>query len=160
MPSVPLHLTSKLPSTSLQSLKNPQNPLPTLIATPSGLAILEIQGTIHAPFPTPSSPSTSTTTSQNAVQTPIGRLEFPLYDASTATSGDTKWTKKVYLYVGQHQRLVGEVKKMGMPLGVLRRRDTTGDSAWGGAGQSDQEGLEVAEVVRWKIVFGGRAEPV
>ncbi|KPI40736.1 uncharacterized protein AB675_10673 [Cyphellophora attinorum] len=160
MPSFPLHLTPKALPTSTTAPRKPENPLPTLLRTPSGLAILEIQGTIHAPFPTADSPSTNTSTSDNAIQTPIGRLEFPLYDASTDTAADTKWTKKVYLYVGQHQRLVGEVKKLGTPLGVLRRRETPGDAERGWPKGSEDEGLEVAEVVRWKIVFGGRAEPV
>ena len=56
------------------------------------------------------------------------------------------------------QRLVGEVKKPPKPLGILRRsRAEQGNSDVDG--QSDQP-LEVAEVIKWKILFQGRPEPV
>lgn len=54
------------------------------------------------------------------------------------------------MYVGQHQRLTGEVKKLPRALGVVRRRE--------GAGGEDE--LEIVEVVRYKIVFSSRPEPV
>lgn len=59
--------------------------------------------------------------------------------------------KKVHLYVGRHQRLIGEVKKLGKGkcVGVVKKRD---------AGQ--EEGLEIVDVVRYKILFQGRPEPV
>lgn len=70
--------------------------------------------------------------------------------------------KRVYLYVGQHQRLTGEVKKLPKPLAVIRRREIRTDGLENGevdaAGGEDE--LEIVEIVRWKILFSSRPEPV
>ena len=66
--------------------------------------------------------------------------------------------KKVYLYVGRHQRLVGEVRNLGKAMAVVRKREGAGKG--GGTESAEREELEIAEVVRWKVVFGGRPEPV
>ena len=133
MPTIPLHLTPKAP------IVPPTNPLPQLLQTPTGLAILEIQGTINLPSPEP-----STHTS------PVGRLVFPDY-SEDLPSNSTAWMKRVHLYVGQHQRLTGEVKKVPNPIAVIRKR---------GDHQTDSEELEIVEVVYWKVVFSSRPEPV
>lgn len=97
---------------------------------------------------------------QLSPKTPIGKLVFPDYSESdTATS--TAWMKRVYLYVGQHQRLTGEVTKLLKPMAVIRRRDTQKDAP--GDGQEEagvEEELEIVEIVRWKILFSSRPEPV
>lgn len=66
--------------------------------------------------------------------------------------------KKVYLYVGKHQRLTGEVKKLPKAMAVIRKRESEGEE------EAEEEGggeeLEIAEIVRWKILFAGRPEPV
>lgn len=154
MPIIPIH-------TSASSPTRPTNPLPTLLQTPSGLALVEIQGTIHAPFSSPSSDSISA----EPTKTHIGRLEFPLYD-SASKDDDGKWMKKVYLYVGKHQRLTGEVKKLPKAVAVLKKRECEDDEVMrdidSGAPGEDGIGeeLEIAEIVRWKILFAGRPEPV
>lgn len=154
MPSIPLYTKP-----AHESDERVANSLPSLLSTPSGLAIVEIQGTIHAPFPSISddSPASSPT------QTSVGHLEFPDYDS--AAPDDTKWMKRVYLYVGQHQRLVGEVKKLPKALAVLRKREAgeNGAASRNGQGEdedSHQDALEIAEVVKYKILFQGRPEPV
>ena len=151
MPSIPLH-TSAL-QTSPANIK-PKDPLPQLIQTPSGLALLEIQGTVHASFPQPSADAESP--SRAPVRTKIGRLEFPLFDAFTAKA-EGKWMNKVYLYVGKHQRLTGEVKKLPKALAVIRKREV-GKEQDGEEGVGGEE-LEIAEIVKWKILFAGRPEP-
>lgn len=138
MPSVNLYTR---PSEAPSSIPNP---LPQLLQTPSGLAILEIQGTIHAPIPT-----AETSSNETSVQTAVGKLEFPLYDPANSST-DEKWMKKVYFYVGKHQRLSGEVKKLNKPLAVIRKRTD---------GQNEDD-LEIAEIVKFKIMFQGRPEPV
>ncbi|OCK72660.1 hypothetical protein K432DRAFT_107826 [Lepidopterella palustris CBS 459.81] len=144
MPSIPLYLPTTNPSTIPAS-----NPLPPLLRTPAGLALLEIQGTIHAPsVPSASNPTSSATL--------IGNLVFPLYNEG-AVEADTKWMKRVYLYVGKHQRLTGEVRKLGKAVGVLGRR-RVGEGEGIGGGEGDE--LEILEVVRYKIVFSTRPEPV
>ena len=106
MPQIPLYPPPKDRASVIP------NPLPQLLQTPTGLAILELQGTIN--MPPPPNPSVSDST-------PIGRLLFPNY-SSASSPEDTAWMKKVYLYVGKHQRLTGEVKKLAKPLGVVRRK--------------------------------------
>jgi chromosome transmission fidelity protein 8 len=123
------------------------DPLPHLLRTPSGLAILEIQGTIHGPF------LSHTVESSGATDASVGRLEFPLYDENTA---DGKWMKKVYLYVGKHQRLTGEVKKLAKPYGIIRKVDESCERAE----QESQDTLEIVDIVKYKLLFSGRPEPV
>jgi chromosome transmission fidelity protein 8 len=153
MPSVPIHL----PSTSAPVT---ENPLPQLLHTPSGLALLEIQGTIHFPAPT--------ATSQPSTQ--IGKLVFPHYNPDINDPADTKWMKRVYMYVGKGQRMTGECKKLGKPIGVLRKkaREGEGDVRMSGVEEGDEgegqggkeEELEIVEVVRYKIMFSARPEPI
>lgn len=60
--------------------------------------------------------------------------------------------------------MTGEVKRLGKPIAVIRKRVGgeigEGDvDMEGGAGGAPEE-LEVVEVVRWKVVFSARPEPV
>jgi hypothetical protein len=145
MPSIPIH-----PPTRPTIV--PFNPLPQLLQTPSGLAILELQGTIHVP---PLSGEDDVTNGDTAmtqhVETPVGKLIFPNYSASNPAS-DTSWMKHVYLYVGKHQRLTGEVKKLPKAIGIMRRKEPAEDHG--------PEELEILEIVKHKIVFSQRPEPV
>ncbi|KAB5582611.1 Ctf8-domain-containing protein [Coniochaeta sp. 2T2.1] len=134
-PSATLH--TSLPPTI------PPTPLPPLLSTPAGLAILELQGTINVPDPDSSS------------SVPIGRLDFPAYNPNALDPTSTAWMKQVYMYVGQHQRLTGEVKKLPRALAVVRRRGEGGDTE----GEGEEE-LEVVDVVKYKLVFSNRPEPV
>lgn len=120
----------------------PPTPLPKLIQTPSGLALLELQGSINLP--------------DDSETVQIGSIEFPEYREDALDPTSTAWMKRVYLYVGQHQRLTGEVKKLPRPVAVIRRKGGgDGDGEEGG-----KEELEVVEIVRFKLVFGSRPEPV
>lgn len=67
--------------------------------------------------------------------------------------------KKVYLYVGKYQRLTGEVKKLGKPLAVIRKVDEAYNGAGEGSGSSS-EALEIVDIVKFKVLFSGRPEPV
>ncbi|TVY84190.1 Uncharacterized protein LSUE1_G005262 [Lachnellula suecica] len=133
-----------------------QNPLPQLLQTPSGLALLELQGTINLPDQeeeyTDAQPA-------NSQQTPIGRLVFADYDPKDPTS--TAWTKRVYLYVGKHQRLTGEVKNLPKAIAVIRKRTDGSLPKKIGDGEEQQaDELEVVEIVKHKIIFSLRPEPV
>ena len=132
MPSV----TISMPATASSALSNP---LPNILQTPAGLAILEIQGSLN-----------STLHTEPGANLPVGKLDFPLYDAK-APANDTAWQKRVHLYVGQHQRLTGEVKKLPQAVAVLRK--VPGDAA-------DGQALEVAEIIYYKVLFASRPEPV
>lgn len=118
------------------------NPLPPLLQTPAGLAILELQGTINVPDPDDASSSVS-----------IGRIDFPDYRPDALDPSSTAWMNQVYLYVGQHQRLTGEVRKLLRPLAVIRRRGEGGDD-------DAVEDIEIVDIVKYKLVFSNRPEPV
>ncbi|TVY36647.1 Uncharacterized protein LSUB1_G005719, partial [Lachnellula subtilissima] len=154
MSSVPLHAS---PSVPLLPENSSRNTLPQLLQTPSGLALLELQGTINLP----DQPEESTESQlPGCQQTPIGRLVFPDYDPKDASN--TAWMKRVYLYVGKHQRLTGEVKKLPKAIAVIRKRiDASGeqmDLDMEEGQQSDE--LEIVEIVKHKILFSTRPEPV
>jgi hypothetical protein len=145
MPSITIHV----PSTDKPSVNTwanrVSNPLPQLLQTPSGLAILEIQGKINMPVPDPLSPTPGATS--------IGRLVFPHYRADDPTT-DTTWMKTAHLYVGRYQRLTGEVKKLVNPLAVIQRREGRE------VDDEDEDELEIVDLVYHKIVFSSRPEPV
>ena len=158
MPSVPLHPS---PQCRSNASFNTPNPLPQLLQTPSGLAILELQGTINMPSVDPSDPP-NTQGERFSQQTPIGRLVFPDYSAS-GPKESVGWMKKVHLYFGRHQRLTGEVKKLPKPVAVIRRKDASGSGEGlddGAAAMASDEELEIVEVVYYKILFSSRPEPV
>jgi len=125
------------------------NALPQLLQTPSGLAILEIQGTIHAPPAKTSDEMNDDSQFDEAVS--IGRLDFPLHSVDNPPA-DTEWMKRVHLYIGKHQRLTGEVKKLPKALAILRRMPSEQENS--------QEELEIVEIVKYKLVFSQRPEPV
>ncbi|EKG21646.1 Chromosome transmission fidelity protein 8 [Macrophomina phaseolina MS6] len=143
MPSIPLHPPPKSPSAA----PDVPNSLPQLLQTPSGLAILELQGTIHS-----SASPAKAHAADSSSHMPIGRLVFPLYSSDDPPE-NTAWMKRVYMYVGKHQRLTGEVKKLPKPLAVIHRKP-------GSSEEDGQEELEIAEIIRHKIIFSGRPEPV
>ncbi|OJJ44046.1 hypothetical protein ASPZODRAFT_135492 [Penicilliopsis zonata CBS 506.65] len=155
MPTVRLH---PRPAGTSSAVHPSSNPLPQLLQTPSGLAILEIQGTINIPSPDESSDPDeaiieSSDSSPSVYETPVGKLMFPDYSPQSA-EGDTKWMKRVYLYVGRYQRMTGEVKKLGMPLAVIQRRRPEVEAEEGG------DELEIVEIVKYKLLFKTRPEPV
>ena len=145
MPTITLHP----PDPARGSNTNSENPLPQLLQTPSGLAILELQGTINVP----STPEENSPSSHPAA-TKVGQLIFPDYNPDDPT-GSTAWMKRVHLYIGRHQRLTGEVKKLATPLGVIRRKSVQADAM-----TEDAEQLEIMEIVYYKVLFSSRPEPV
>lgn len=159
--SIALHASSVRPEDAAATT----NPLPNLLQTPSGLALLELQGTINLPEHDDEDAITSTegngvTTAQ---ETPIGRLIFPDYDPKD--SGNTAWMTRVFLYVGKHQRLTGQVKKLPNAIAVIRKRtdgslpQKNGEEMEGVEGEHTDE-LEIVEIVKYKILFSTRPEPV
>lgn len=61
---------------------------------------------------------------------------------------DERDATHVELLIGQHQRLTGQIKKLDRPYAVIRQK--TGY----------EEELEMVEIVKYKILFTGRPEPV
>ena len=141
MPSIIIHSQSA----NAAATSRVENPLPQLLLTPGGLAILELQGTIHTP-------DLTSDDSGRTQSTTVGRLAFPDFSTENPLE-DTAWMRRVHLYIGRHQRLTGEVKKLSNPMAVIRRR--TGEES----GNSGEE-LEIAEIIYYKILFSSRPEPV
>ncbi|KAL4803649.1 chromosome transmission fidelity protein 8 [Aspergillus unguis] len=154
MPSIPLH-----PRAS--SRDEAHNPLPQLLQTPSGLALLELQGTINLPqgelseTDPESELNGSSSSSSTSYETPVGKLLFPDYSPQAAKD-DTAWMKRVYLYVGRYQRMTGEVKKLPKPLAIIQRRVSQASENK----EQLQEELEIVEIIKFKLVFKNRPEPV
>ncbi|KAI1461175.1 hypothetical protein F4805DRAFT_315946 [Annulohypoxylon moriforme] len=131
------------------------SPLPQLIQTPSGLALLELQGTINLP-------ENHENGEGNSPEIAVGRLVFPDYHPETQDPSSTYWMKRVHLYVGEHQRLTGEVKKLPKAMAIIKKRANPGDDVKmdEGNSKSTTEDLEVVEIVKYKLVFSQRPEPV
>jgi chromosome transmission fidelity protein 8 len=163
MPSIPLYPPRHVSDGSV-GFTSPIQPLPHLLQTPSGLALLEIQGTLHT-----SSPSLNTEECDlTPTEMPVGQLVFPFYDPSSPNPEDQSWMKRVYLYVGKHQRLTGEVKKLPKAIAVVRKRDDRVEDRMeldskrvpSEEAESSGEQLEIVEIVKYKILFASRPEPV
>jgi len=152
MAEITLHPPSKI------HINASPNPLPQLLQTPSGLAILEIQGTINLPDQ-PSNQKALNSTKELS----IGRLVFPFHDAKQPDGG-ANWMKKVWLYVGKHQRLTGEVKKLPKALAVIRKKKVEEEGhemvVDGNGEEGSSQDLEIVEIVKYKIQFSLRPEPV
>lgn len=88
--------------------------------------------------------------------------------AGTSTEDGIKegpWMHKIWLFVGDRQKLVGECRRLEKPLGVLRRRRKGTSDAVDGEGEGKREGegeskeeLEIVEIVRYGMFFRGRPE--
>jgi chromosome transmission fidelity protein 8 len=135
------------------------NPLPHVIQTKAGLALLEIQGTINLPGDGDEAAMSTGYGDGNVMETPVGRLVFPDYEGK---EGGNEWMKRVYLYVGKHQRLTGEVKKLPKAIAVIQKRKRQdSDHREGDSDEEDGgEELEVVEIIKYKILFSTRPEPV
>ena len=76
--------------------------------------------------------------------------------------------KRVYLYVGKHQRLTGEVKKLPKAIAVIQKAEIgatdkmelDGRETQAEGGESSGEQLRIEEIIKYKILFAGRPEPV
>jgi hypothetical protein len=149
MPTIPVYPPSDASKSSSIS-----NPLPQLLQTPTGLALLELQGTIHVPVASEDDKkegANGDNFDSLGIATPVGKLLFPMYSPSNPKE-DTAWMKRVYLYVGKHQRLTGEVKKLPKPMAIMCKRPK--------ASNEGADELEIVEIVKHKIVFSQRPEPV
>jgi chromosome transmission fidelity protein 8 len=138
--------------------------LPPILQTPSGLALIELQGKIVL------DDNGSDGTSDPTSMLELGRFVFPSADDTTDLHSLDDWDgRRVFLFVGKHQRLTGEVRKLNKPLAIIRRRGTTESSSLvthKGQAQSNtsaitsSEELEIVEIITQKIMFSHRPEPI
>lgn len=136
MPTVTLHP----PPRDRTNNSTHSDPLPSLVQTPSGLALIELQGTISSEEPEPEAALT------------LGRLVFPPPESDEHGEWDGK---RVMLYVGDHQRLTGDVRKLAKPIAVVRRKPVSDHDST----HVDDE-VEIVEIVNYKMLFAHRPEPL
>ncbi|KAK4634518.1 hypothetical protein CLAFUR4_01868 [Fulvia fulva] len=139
MPSISL-----LPPAAERANNDIANPLPAVLQTPSGLAMIEFQGSVL------------TENADAGMVLELGNLVFPPAEDDEDEDGD--WDgKRVFLFIGKHQRMAGEVKKLAKPVAVIRRRpvDANANSSIPGS-----EDVEIAEIIYYRILFAHRPEPV
>ncbi|KAI5282358.1 hypothetical protein KEM54_002805, partial [Ascosphaera aggregata] len=168
MPTVVIHPPADRHDQCVKSAEG-SNPLPNLLQTPSGLAIIELQGTINLPLAAQDRIQADIEAgghgrTANQFEIPIGRLIFPDYNADGSPTDPKNWMKRVYLYIGQNQRMTGEVKAIPKPLAVLRRvtRDSNADVEMSGVVQQETvliEELEIVDIIKYRIYFKSRPEP-
>ena len=139
MPSVTVH------PPALERKHGLENPLPPTLHTPAGLALVELQGSILS----------ESAQAEFGRALELGRLVFPAADDTVDGSGD--WDgKRVLLYIGTHQRMAGEVKKLTKPVAVIRRRPVPPH----GSDPATEDEVEIAEIMHLKILFAHRPEPM
>lgn len=136
MPTVTLHP----PARDRTHNSTNGDPLPSLVQTPSGLAMIELQGTISSEEP------------ELAAALTLGRLVFPPPEGDEHGEWDGK---RVMLYVGDHQRLTGDVKKLSKPIAVIRRELVSDQDS-----TAVEDEVEIAEIVYYKMLFAHRPEPL
>ena len=167
MPSINLHSPSLVRHATAPAPEN----LPGLLHTPIGLALLELQGSFNYPIP-PSASSADLYDAKasekgEAGATRLGRLVFPDYDNERDGDREGPWMKRVVMLVG-HQKLRGEIKKLPKPLAVVKKQRVpkpeaaTEDVMEGvetNSGYNNNE-LEIVELIKYKMVFTSRPEPV
>ncbi|KAK2735208.1 hypothetical protein FQN57_001313 [Myotisia sp. PD_48] len=142
------------------------NPLPGLLQTPSGLAVLELQGTINLPATDPDTHKNITIIDSDVkTEIPLGRLIFAEHDSRDPNN--LGWMKRVYLNIGHHQRLSGEVKKLSKPYAIIKRPEGRYGNTTLGSTKPDinreqlaNDQLKIVGIVKYKILFSSRPEPV
>jgi chromosome transmission fidelity protein 8 len=90
-------------------------------------------------------------------------LERSDYHPETQDPSSTAWMKRAHLYVGQHQRLTGEVKKLPKAWAIIRKKaQQVEDTAMSATAldNTSKDDLEIVEIVKYKLVFSHRPEPV
>ncbi|ODQ83030.1 hypothetical protein BABINDRAFT_30176 [Babjeviella inositovora NRRL Y-12698] len=131
-------------SQATQRLQSADSSGPAIISTPSGLAILEIQGELTLPSDVPLDEAEKAKYSLDSDGMDIvkfGKLEL---DGKNAT-----------LFIGQSQRLVGSLIKLDKPLGVMRFPETTETG-----NVPENYAVKFMDVITQKVIFKQRPLPI
>ena len=144
MPTIPLHP----PPTTAPAATPTDNPPLLLPLQNNALALLELQATLHLP------PCTSST----SPPIPIGHL-CPATGTAAAAGVPAVDGARVDLCTAT-QRMTGVVRALRRPVAVVQARGGGDGDTDGDGGDADELALQVVRVVRFKVVFAGRPEPV
>lgn len=115
---------------------------PLVVTTPQGNVIMEIQGELIQPTFKPE----GLTTEEEAKYVQLEDLNYAVKVGRLQLDGD-----KATLFIGTSQRLLGDVKKLNPPLGVLKLPQTA---------DNQDEKIQMVDVIRQKIIFTGRPLPI
>lgn len=119
------------------------NGSPLLVSTPQGNVILEIQGELVLP----SSKPEGLTPEEEAKYVLIDEINHAVQVGRLELDGD-----KATLFIGTSQRLLGDVKKLNPPLGLLKIPSSADDD--------QEEKIKMVDVIKHKIIFTGRPLPI
>lgn len=137
--------------------------LPQILKTPSGVALVELQGTVHRG---------QKPLAKSSLELDLGNEEdhngmeedndnSGPHLVGTIDFGDDG--KSATLIVGKHQRLIGKIVKLKNPLAVLQMAgpdvSELGPTQLS-QGAVDNVDIPIIEVVTHKVVFDKRPEPV
>lgn len=128
-----------------------------------GLVLIEIQGTINKPTELPGNfaPHDFVEISGGKYAVKIGKLKLEIFslDGENATKHQKHDTKKIELLIGKNQKLVGEIRKLEKPLGVMKfpAADVSGV---GNQQFFDENSIQLVDIVRYKLLFKNRPVPL
>ncbi|KAK6464544.1 chromosome transmission fidelity protein 8 [Scheffersomyces coipomensis] len=123
------------------------------VSTPYGLSIIEIQGELTLPNQVPLKENYSEEHKeyfQNFIKVD------DLYDAVKfgQIEYDVKDPKKVTLFIGKSQRLLGSLVDLDTPLAILRipiKKDSSDDT---------NENIKILDIIKKKMIFKQRPLPI
>lgn len=114
---------------------------PTVLTTALGNTIIEIQGELILPDEKP----VGLTPEQEEKYSQLDGITWAVEFGKLELDG-----KKATLYIGTSQRLLGQVKTLDPPLGLMRFPQSDGTD----------EDIELVDVLKHKIIFTGRPLPI
>ena len=139
---------------------------PNLITTPYGLALLEIQGELNLPHTKPDIPLDQLLPLDQEKMKNFVTVD-DIYDAVKFghLQFDSKDQLKVTLFIGKSQRLIGNVVKLDIPLGVLNIPVNKEVSSGDGDVEMDidrevNQNIQMIDIVRAKMIFKQRPLPI
>lgn len=138
---------------------NPVQGLPPFLRLPQGLVMIEIQGTIHRPTAVPQQfTSTSDDPNPAFIKTKhgkdavnIGKLKFDIANPNS---------NKVELLIGKNQKLVGSIKELEKPLGILQFPKLEEPSKANDQEYLKTQRVQLMEIVKHKLIFSNRPVPL
>lgn len=122
---------------------------PSLVMTPMGLAMVEIQGELNVPHTKPVGLAPEEEALFKTHQLPpFLRADGPVDTVKIGHVDLDIPAMSATLFVSTTQRLVGKIVKLDPPLGVLR------------LGKDESDPCEMVDVVKTKLIFSSRPLPI
>lgn len=124
--------------------------VPSILKTPTGLLLIEVQGTLHIGQKALVS-SGSLGLDANETVSKASHDLIGVFDFSELEKGG----KEIVLNVDQHQRLRGKIVKLKDPIAILRT-DAISDST----NPDEPPEIPIVDIVEFKAVFSNMPEPI